>query len=618
MKIITRARLTGLAGAATAVVLAATSFPAPAYAAETPATLAEKAAALRALGLEPTAVRTGYKDCDLTIEIWNALAGQQFRGEVRTAAVTAYTDPASLAGDASKCTLFLRTDVFAAKQRDVAIQIAAEEQDRIERELKQKAALTIGLPISTDDLGLTLKNFVDLIRKSDKAGTRVKAGAQTAYDASATEQMTFLGDGIVTAHEADREEQIRIEAGENEALRLRLIEEAARKRALAVLLVAATDGMLAASDRDFITYIWENAAQGTEVRGAAERAVLSREPADWNNYIHTGIHEARETDRQIALRKKYEADVAKADAVLAEATAAGQHILAVAARKALAGNATELDQFLRVGQFDLDLVTGFETGEVPLNWNHTPAWSDAIQGVNACPIAETQSHATKVTAATAAVASATAAVRSAEAALAAIPASNAAARAAAAAKVAAAKAKLATANANKANAVAAQTACAAKKPENSVVNNERAHAGSSAIRYYGVDQNTSRSHAYFNAINLTRITVKPTTKLTYWVYPESNSWINHVVAANSTCVAVDLLFSNGSTLRDSGAVDQNGNRAHAAFQCGKLTPETWNKVEVNLGSHFNGQAITTLRIAYDQPGNTGAYRGYFDDISIAD
>ncbi|MEU4157706.1 hypothetical protein [Actinoplanes sp. NPDC026670] len=614
MNMITRARLTGLAGAATAFVLAATSVPAPAYAAETTATLAEKAAALRALGLEPTAVRTGYKDCDLTIEIWNALAGQQFRGEVRTAAVTAYTDPASLAGDASKCTLFLRTDVFAAKQRDVAIQIAAEEQDRVERELKQKAALTIGLPISTDDLGLTLKNFVDLIRKSDKAGTRVKAAALTAGDGTHTDQLAFLGDGIVTAHEADRKKEIEEIAHGDEMLRRRLIEEAARKRAMAVLLVAATDGMLAASDRDFITYIWENAAQGTEVRGAAERAVLSREPADWNNYIHTGIHEAREADRQFALRKKYEADVAKAEQVLAQADKEGFHVLAIAARKALAGSATELGDFVSSGQYDLDLITGFENGEVPLNWSHSPAWTGSVRNVNACSLADTATYKDAVAKAVANVTAKTKAVKDAEAALAA--ATTAAAKASAQAKLITAKLNLQIAQDHKVEMDKLAATCAAKAPENSVVA-ERAHSGGKAIRVYGVDQNTTQSYAYFQALNLSRITVKPTTKLTYWVYPEANTTVGHVVAANSTCLAVDLTFSNGANLRDSGAVDQKGNRAHPAYQCGQLTPESWNKVEVSLAG-FNGRAITGLQIAYDQPGNTGAFRGYIDDISIAD
>jgi hypothetical protein len=615
VNIITRARLTSFAGAATAAVLAATALPAPAHAAVAAATLAEKAAALRALGIEPDPVYTGYKDCDLTIAIWEVIQNQQFRGEVSSAAVAAYTDPVSLGGDPTACTLFIRTEVFEAKKRDVAIQVAAEEQDRVERELKQKAALTIGLTISTDQLGMNLTNFIDELRNSDRAGVQVKAAADAANKATDAERMAFLGDGIVTAHEADRKKQIEDEARDNEALRLRLIEEAARKRALAVLLVAATDGMLAASDRDFITYIWENAEEGTEVRGAAERAVLSREPAVWNAYIHTGIHEAREADRQLAARLKYEADVAKAEKILADANTAKQHVLAVAARKALAGSAGELDHFVRVGQFDLDLVTGFEGGEVPLGYSHTAAWSNAIQAVNACTIADTTTLKNNVTSTTTAVTAATAAVRSAEAAVAA--ATTAAAKAAAQARLVQARANLATREAAKAKAVAAAAACAAKKPESSVVINERAHGGISALRYYGVDHSTSRSHAYFKAIDLTRISVKESTKLTYWVYPESNTTLNHVIAANSTCVGIDLTFSSGANLRDSGAVDQKGNRAHPSHQCGKLTPETWNKVEVSL-AQFKGRTITGLHVAYDQYANTGSYRGYFDDISITD
>ena len=616
VKIITRARLTGLASAATAVVLAATALPVPAYAAVATATLAEKAAALRALGIEPEPVLTAYKDCDLTIAIWDIVKNQAFRDEVSTAAVTAYSNPVSLSGDLTACTLFLRTDVFEAKKRDTAIQIAAEEQNRVERELKQKAALTIGLTVTAEQLGLTVKNFVDLIRKSDQAGSRVKTAALAAYDGTDADQMTFLGDGIVTAHEADREEQIKNDTENDEALRRKLIEEAARKRALAVLLVAATDGMLATSDRDFVTYLWENAREGTEVRGAAEEAVLSREPAVWNAYIHTGIHEAREADRQLAVRQKYEADVAKGEAVLAEANNQGFHVLAVAARKALAGSAKELDQFIRVGQFDLDLVTGFEDGEVPANWSHTPAWGDAIQGVNACSRAETASLANTAYLADRAANTAANNVEAAEAAAAA--ATTPAQITVAAARVARTRVALAAAEKTKAEAAAAVAACAAKAPESSVVSGERAHNGNKALRYYGVDQSTSRSHAYFKTINLTRISVKDTTKLTYWVYPESNTWVDHVVAANSTCVALDLTFSNGATLRDSGAVDQNGNRAHPSSQCGKLTPEAWNKVEVDLGAHFKGRTITGLQVAYDQGANTGSFRGYFDDISITD
>ncbi|MEU4157704.1 hypothetical protein [Actinoplanes sp. NPDC026670] len=621
MTIIPRTRLTSLVGTATAVVLAATSFPAPAYAAEAPATLAEKAAALRALGLEPTAIRTGYKDCDLTIEIWGALKDVENRNEVRAAAVDAFTSPDYLQRqDSTLCTLFIRTEVYAAKQRDVANEVAAQEQDRVERELKQKAALTIGLPVSTDDLGLTVKNFVDLIRASDKSGPLVKAAALTAAAGSYDDQLAFLGDGIVTAHEADRKKQIEDEAAGDKALELKLIEEAARKRALAVLLVAATDGMLAASDRDFITYIWENAEEGTTVRGAAERAVLSREPADWNNYIHTGIHEARETDRQLALRKKYEADVAKADAIIAEATTKGHLNLVHAARKALAGDTNDLATFIGTGQFDLDLVTSLEADEIGLTWTNTSVPGGFVN-VNNCLSLQAQRLNSNVVQANAAVASAEMELSRLQMEI--TGATTAAEKARLTAQLPAARKAITDAKAAQATAVAALAACTSSKPEltvapagpvtpGSVLPATQVHTGSNAVRIVGNDMNTTKSYAYFQAMNLDRVLVGEKTVLSYWIYPSTRDW----QPTDSSCVAVDLIFSNGANLRDSGAVDQNGNRAHPAHQCGKLTPNAWNQVTVPLGKLFNGRAVTQLNIAYDQPANAGTFRAFIDDISI--
>ncbi|HLG77230.1 MAG TPA: hypothetical protein VKX46_12505, partial [Ktedonobacteraceae bacterium] len=85
---------------------------------------------------------------------------------------------------------------------------------------------------------------------------------------------------------------------------------------------------------------------------------------------------------------------------------------------------------------------------------------------------------------------------------------------------------------------------------------------------------------------------------------------------NSSCVAIDLIFRDGTNLRDSGATDQHGNRAHPAYQCGHLTMDAWNQVIVNLGAFVNGKTIVRLDVGYDQPANTGGYRGYIDDISI--
>jgi len=52
--------------------------------------------------------------------------------------------------------------------------------------------------------------------------------------------------------------------------------------------------------------------------------------------------------------------------------------------------------------------------------------------------------------------------------------------------------------------------------------------------------------------------VGPNTTLTYWIYPQSAATSGLVSGSNSSCVAVDLIFTDGSNLRDSGVVDQNG------------------------------------------------------------
>jgi hypothetical protein len=64
-------------------------------------------------------------------------------------------------------------------------------------------------------------------------------------------------------------------------------------------------------------------------------------------------------------------------------------------------------------------------------------------------------------------------------------------------------------------------------------------------------------------------------------------------------------------------VDQRGVKAHPASQCTKIQLDTWNFVRVPLGAIANGKQITQINVGYDQPANTGGYRGFVDDISIS-
>jgi len=160
--------------------------------------------------------------------------------------------------------------------------------------------------------------------------------------------------------------------------------------------------------------------------------------------------------------------------------------------------------------------------------------------------------------------------------------------------------------------------CGLSGPETGV-RTETSHTGAAALLYSGMDNSASNSDAYDKVFDLTgdNIVVGPTTTLSYWIYPQSNTTAPEPIGGgNSACVAIDLIFADGSNLRDSGAVDQAGNRLHPAYQCGHLTLDTWNHVTSVIGAHVAGKTIVRLDVGYDQPANTGGYRGYIDDISI--
>lgn len=94
-----------------------------------------------------------------------------------------------------------------------------------------------------------------------------------------------------------------------------------------------------------------------------------------------------------------------------------------------------------------------------------------------------------------------------------------------------------------------------------------------ALLYSGKDNSTSSSHAYMEVFDVSgqNLVVGSNTTLSYWIYPQSSTTSSSVSGSNSTCVAIDMVFTDGTDLRDSGAVDQNGNQLHPAHQCGQLT-----------------------------------------------
>ncbi|WP_394848473.1 glycoside hydrolase family 71/99-like protein [Pendulispora brunnea] len=137
------------------------------------------------------------------------------------------------------------------------------------------------------------------------------------------------------------------------------------------------------------------------------------------------------------------------------------------------------------------------------------------------------------------------------------------------------------------------------------VSGEPVHAASRSFRIAGTDTQTTASYAYFKAFDV-NIPVQAATQLSFWTYPQ-NSLSQHIT--------VDLIMTDGSTLRDSGATDLNGVSMHPGAARG--TVNAWTQTRSRIGQWLAGKTIDRILIAYDYGPLTGDFRGYVDDITIA-
>lgn len=145
-------------------------------------------------------------------------------------------------------------------------------------------------------------------------------------------------------------------------------------------------------------------------------------------------------------------------------------------------------------------------------------------------------------------------------------------------------------------------------PEASPRTGEQAHTGTAALMYSGNANCGSTTYAYFKVFTV-NIPVTSQSKLDYFIYPQQD---------NGRYVAVDFHFTDGSTLRDSGSVDQNGVSVHPGSGHGGSIPlNAWSQVTSNFGVQNAGKTIDKIWVAYDRAGSTGGFRGYIDDITIS-
>jgi hypothetical protein len=144
--------------------------------------------------------------------------------------------------------------------------------------------------------------------------------------------------------------------------------------------------------------------------------------------------------------------------------------------------------------------------------------------------------------------------------------------------------------------------------------------GGNAIQYGGTAGGGSSTNAYLEAFS-NSTTLNSNSRLSYWIYPMtpmgSESGASSTTGLNSTCVAIDIIFTDGTALRNITTVtDQFGNQMHPAHQCNHLQPDQWNYVTADL-SGISGKIVSRIDIGYDQPGASGNYGGYMDDITLS-
>jgi hypothetical protein len=127
--------------------------------------------------------------------------------------------------------------------------------------------------------------------------------------------------------------------------------------------------------------------------------------------------------------------------------------------------------------------------------------------------------------------------------------------------------------------------------------------GSTAVRFAGHADNPEHSYAYAKLFT-THVVVHPDTVLTYWMKASN---------ALSRKTGIDMLFDDGSTLRESGGTDTLHRGVHPGTDRG--TVGEWERIVVPMG-HKAGDAITVIMFAFDGRPGGGPYETLVDDVKI--
>jgi hypothetical protein len=128
--------------------------------------------------------------------------------------------------------------------------------------------------------------------------------------------------------------------------------------------------------------------------------------------------------------------------------------------------------------------------------------------------------------------------------------------------------------------------------------------GGAALRLAGNADDPAYSFVYCQALP-GPLGVAADSRLGYWIRPENER-------GRATCV--DLVFSDGTTLRDSPSTTTAGASARGAGAEGPVGE--WREVVVPL-AHHAGKVITMVMVAYDSRAGGGPFSVLFDDLRLS-
>jgi hypothetical protein len=287
-------------------------------------------------------------DKDFVIVLFEK-ADDYFHPEVKKAAHDAFAD----VNDPDASAAFIRTGIFAADERDAGLKVIRAQRDG---ERLSAAQEVDWIPGDDDErrvlLRSTNENFLGSLARKAEEGSDVRRGADVAAEGTEAQQLAFIATGVHQAAAVDRarkiEEGRQKELAEQEAKRSREIRGAAIAAALGR---AATEFELTLSAERDLIYKIKTETPGTQMKLAAGIAYNSEKPADWRDFLSTGVHLARAADIAEQDRRDKEKREGEVRQILNDATFDKyQPELVAAANKALLADDNARLQFLGQGK----------------------------------------------------------------------------------------------------------------------------------------------------------------------------------------------------------------------------------------------------------------------------